>query len=72
MIQPIKDWVHPAYKYWGQSDATREVNPKVPIDEMAARVTQMYTRRIRNRLYLKAHSLSQLAKPVSPDTTRSL
>jgi hypothetical protein len=24
MIQPIKDRVHPAYEYWGQSDPTRE------------------------------------------------
>jgi hypothetical protein len=37
MIQPIKDWVHPAYEYWGQSDPTREVNRKVSKEEMAAR-----------------------------------
>jgi hypothetical protein len=29
MIQPIKDRVHLAYEYWGQSDPTREVNRKV-------------------------------------------
>jgi hypothetical protein len=39
MIQPIKDWVHPAYEYCGQSDPTREVNRKVSREEMAARVS---------------------------------
>jgi hypothetical protein len=38
MIQLIKDWVRPAYEYWGQSDPTREVNRKVSKEEMAARV----------------------------------
>jgi hypothetical protein len=72
LIQPIKDLVHPAYEYWGQSDPTREVNHKVSRDEMAARVTQMYTGRIRNRKCPKTHYLSRLADPVSPETTRSL
>jgi hypothetical protein len=39
MIQPIKDPVHPAYEYCGQSDPTREVNCKVSKEEMAARVS---------------------------------
>jgi hypothetical protein len=39
MIQPIKDRVHPAYEYCGQSDTTREVNHKVSREEMAARVS---------------------------------
>jgi hypothetical protein len=38
MIQAIKDRVHPAYEYCGQSDPTREVNRKVSKEEMAARV----------------------------------
>jgi hypothetical protein len=45
LIQPIKDQVYPAYKYWGQSDPTRKVNNKVSQEEMAARVTQRYTMR---------------------------
>jgi hypothetical protein len=36
MIQPIKDRVHSAYEYCGQSDPTREVNRKVSKDGMAA------------------------------------
>jgi hypothetical protein len=40
-IQPIKDRVHPAYEYCGQSDPTREVNRKVSREEMAARVSQI-------------------------------
>jgi hypothetical protein len=36
MIQPIKDRVHSAYEYCGQSDPTREVNSKVSKEEMAA------------------------------------
>jgi hypothetical protein len=39
MIQLIKDRVHPAYEYWGQSDPTHEVNRKVSKEEMAARVS---------------------------------
>jgi hypothetical protein len=39
MIQPIKDRVHPAYEYCGQSDTTREMNHKVSREEMAARVS---------------------------------
>jgi hypothetical protein len=40
MIQPIKDRVHPAYEYCGQSDPTREVNRKVSKEKMAARVSR--------------------------------
>jgi hypothetical protein len=36
MIQPIKDRVHPAYKNWGQSDPTCEVNRKVSKEDMVA------------------------------------
>jgi hypothetical protein len=42
LIQLIKDRVHPSYEYWGQSDPTREVNHKVPKEEMADRVSQIY------------------------------
>jgi hypothetical protein len=37
MIQTIKDRVHPAYEYWGQSDPTRKVNHKIYKEEMVAR-----------------------------------
>jgi hypothetical protein len=39
LIQPIKDRMHPAYEYWGQSDPTFEVNCKVSKEEMATRVS---------------------------------
>jgi hypothetical protein len=39
MIQLIKDRVHPAYEYWGQSDPTRKINHKVSKEEMAAGVS---------------------------------
>jgi hypothetical protein len=38
LIQPIKDRVHPAYEYWGQSDPTR----KVSMEEMGTSVSQIY------------------------------
>jgi hypothetical protein len=47
MIQPIKDQVHPAHEYCGQSDPTREVNRKVSMEEMAARVSQMYSGKVK-------------------------
>jgi ribosomal protein L23 len=65
MIQLIKDRVYSAYEYWGQSDPTREVNRKVSKEEMAARVSQMYSWKVKVRKCTKAHSLKSLADPVS-------
>jgi hypothetical protein len=64
MIQPIKDRVHPAYEYWGQSNPTREVNRKVSREEMAARVSQMYSGKVKVKNCPKAHSLKRLTDPV--------
>jgi hypothetical protein len=61
MIQKIKDRVHPAYEYVGQSDPTREVNRKLSKKEMAARVSQMYTRRVKVKKCPKAYSLKRLS-----------
>jgi hypothetical protein len=61
MIQPIKDRVHPAYEYCGQSDPTREVNCKVSKEEMAARVSQMYSGKVKVKKCPKAHSLKRPA-----------
>jgi hypothetical protein len=47
MIEPIKDRVHLAYEYCGQSDPTHEVNRKVSREDMAARVSQIYSGRSR-------------------------
>jgi hypothetical protein len=64
MIQPIKDRVHPAYEYCGQSDPTREVTHKVCKEEMAARVSQMYSGKVKVNKCPKAHSLKRSADPV--------
>jgi hypothetical protein len=64
MIQPIKDRVHPAYEYFGQSDPTRVVNRKVPREEMAARVSQMYSEKVKVKKCPMAHSLKRPADPV--------
>jgi hypothetical protein len=64
MIQPIKDRVHPAYEYCGQSDPTREVNRKVSREEMAARVSQKYSGKVKVKKRPKAHSLKRPADPV--------
>jgi hypothetical protein len=63
MIQPIKDRVHPAYEYVGQSDPTHEVNCKVS-KEMAVRVSQMYAGRVKVKKCPKAYSLKRPADPV--------
>jgi hypothetical protein len=70
-IQLIKDWVHPVYEYWGQSDPTREVNRKVSREEMATRVSQIYAGKMWIKKYPRAYSLSRLADSVSPRLTRS-
>jgi hypothetical protein len=61
MILSIKDRVHPAYEYWGQSDPTREVNHKVSKEEMAARVSHMYSGKVKVKKCPKAHSLKRSA-----------
>jgi hypothetical protein len=68
LIQPIKDRVLPAYEYWGQSDPTHEVNCKVSKEEMAARVSQIYSRMVKIKKCPKAHSLKMSADPVSLGT----
>jgi hypothetical protein len=68
LIQPIKDRVHLAYEYWGQSDPTREVNHKVSKEEMAARVSQIYFGKVKIKMCPKAHSLKRSADPLSPGT----
>jgi hypothetical protein len=64
MIQPIKDRVHPTYEYCGQSDPTRKVNRKVSKEEMAARVSQMYSGKVKVKKCPKAHSLKRSVDPV--------
>jgi hypothetical protein len=64
MIQGIKDRVHPAYEYCGQSDPTREVNRKVSREGMAARVSQIYSGKVKVKKCPRAHSLKRSADPV--------
>jgi hypothetical protein len=66
LIQSIKDRVHPAYEYWGQSDPTREVSRKVAKEKMAARVSKMYSRKVKIKKCPKAHSLERPADPIRP------
>jgi hypothetical protein len=61
MIQPIKDRVHPTYEYVGQSNPTREVNRKVSKEEMAARFSKMYARKVQVKKCPKAYSLKRPA-----------
>jgi hypothetical protein len=65
MIQPIKDRVHPAYEYCGQSKPTREVNRKVSNEEMVARVSQIYFGKVKVKKCPRAHLLKRPADPVS-------
>jgi hypothetical protein len=65
LIQLIKDLVHLADEYWGQSDPTRKVNRKVSREEMAVRVSQIYSGKVRIKKCPKAYSLKRPADPVS-------
>jgi hypothetical protein len=58
------DQVHPAYEYWELSDPRREVNRKVSKEEMAARVSQMYSGKVKIKKCPKAHSLKRPTDPV--------
>jgi hypothetical protein len=64
MIQPIKNRVHPAYEYCGHSDPTREVNSKVSKEEMAARVSQIYSGKVKVTKCPRAHLLKRPADPI--------
>jgi hypothetical protein len=64
LIQPIKDQIHTAYKYWGQLDPTREVNRKVSKEVMEARVSQIYSGKVNIKKCPKAHSLKRPTDPV--------
>jgi ribosomal protein L23 len=64
MIQPIKDRVHPAYEYCGKSDPTREVNRKFSKQEMEARVSQIYSGKVKVKKCPRAHSSKRPADPV--------
>jgi hypothetical protein len=64
MIQPIKDQFHLAYEYCGQSNPTREVNRKVSKEEMVARVSQIYSGKVKVKKCPRAHSLKSPADPV--------
>jgi hypothetical protein len=48
----------------GKSDPTREVKCKVSKEEMAARVSQMYSGKVKVKKCPKAHLLKRLADPV--------
>jgi hypothetical protein len=64
MIQPIKDRVHPAYEYCGQSDPTCVVNHKISKEEMEARVSHKYSGKVKVKKCPRAHSLKRPADPV--------
>jgi hypothetical protein len=64
LIQQIKDRVHPMYEYFGQLDPTRVVNLKVSKEEMAARVSQIYSGKVKIKKCPKAHSLKRPTDPV--------
>jgi hypothetical protein len=64
LIQPIKDRVNLAYEYWGQPDPMCEVNRKVSKMDMAARVSQIYSGKVKIKKCPKAHSLKRPADPV--------
>jgi hypothetical protein len=64
LIQPIKDRVHPAYEYWGQLDPTHEVKHKVSKEDMVARVSHMYSGKVKVNKCPKAHSLKRPVNPV--------
>jgi hypothetical protein len=64
MIQPIKNRVHPAYEYCGQPDPTHEVNHKISNEEMASRLSQMYSGKVKVKKCSRAHSLKRPTDPV--------
>jgi hypothetical protein len=49
LIQPLQDWAHPAFEYWGQSDLTRVAQRKVSKAEMIAHAKNIFGGRIRNK-----------------------
>jgi hypothetical protein len=65
LILPIQDPLHPAFEYSGQSDPTRVIKRKVSKGEMAARVKDIFSDRIRNRECPKALGVYHPSEAVS-------
>jgi hypothetical protein len=65
LIQPLQDWTHPAFEYWGQSNPTRVAQRKVSKAEMIARTKNIFSRRNRNKECPKALGIYSPADPVS-------
>jgi hypothetical protein len=62
LIQPLQDWAHPAFEYWGQSDPTWAAQRKVSKEEMMTRTKNIFGGRIRNRecqVYSPSDSVSR-------------
>jgi hypothetical protein len=65
LIQPLQDWAHPAFEYWGQSEPTQVAQRKVSKAEMISRATNIFGRRIRNKECPKELGIYSPADPVS-------
>jgi hypothetical protein len=65
LFQPLQDWAHPAFEYWGQSDPTRVAQRKVSNAEMVSRAKKIFSGRIRNRECPKALGVYSPYDPVS-------
>jgi hypothetical protein len=65
LIQPIQDQVHLAFEYWGQSNPTRVAKHKVSKGEMATRMKNIFSGRIRNRKCPKALGVYRPSDAVS-------
>jgi hypothetical protein len=65
LIQPLQDWAHPTFEYWGQTDPTRVAQCKVSKAEMMASAKNIFGGRIRNRECPKALGVYNLSDPVS-------
>jgi hypothetical protein len=54
LIQPLQEWSHPAFKYWGQSDPIWVTQCKVSKAEMISCAKNIFGGRIRNKECPKA------------------
>jgi hypothetical protein len=65
LIQPIQDWVHRTFDYWGQSDPTWVAKHKVSNGEIAARVKNIFGGRNCNQECPKVLKVYQPSDAVS-------
>jgi hypothetical protein len=71
LLQPVQDWVHPSYEYWGQTNPTQVVRCKVSKEETVAWLKSIFVEHIYNWMCPKALCLYRLIRSRKSSSSKS-